>query len=59
MDEWVSNGCKLAWLINPDEKLTYVYSNRKVETISFEETLSGQEVANGFEINLSKIFYKQ
>ncbi len=56
MDEWVSNGCRLGWLINPEEELTYVYSNEKIETIPFKESLSGKEVAKGFEIKLATIF---
>jgi Uma2 family endonuclease len=56
MNEWVSNGCRLAWLINPEEELTYVYSNGKIESIPFEENLSGKEVTKGFEIKLSAIF---
>jgi Uma2 family endonuclease len=45
MDEWVASGCRLAWLINPEEELTYVYSDGKVEIIPFKESLSGKEVA--------------
>ena len=56
MEEWILNGCGLAWLINPEEKLTYVYSNGKTETVPFNESLSGKEVAKDFEINLRKIF---
>ncbi len=56
MNEWISNGCRLAWLINPEEELTYVYSDGKIESIPFEEKLSGKEVANGFEMKLSTIF---
>ncbi len=56
MDEWVANGCRLAWLINPEEELTYVYSDGKVESIPFKESLSGKEIVKGFEIKLSMIF---
>lgn len=56
MNEWVSNGCRLAWLINPEEELTYVYTDGKIESIPFNENLSGKEVAKGFEIKPSAIF---
>jgi hypothetical protein len=46
----------LAWLINPEEELTYVYSDGKIESIPFKESLSGKEVLKGFEIELSAIF---
>jgi Uma2 family endonuclease len=56
MEEWVANGCKLAWLINPEENKTYVYSNGIIETFPFDEALSGREVVKDFRIDLSKIF---
>jgi Uma2 family endonuclease len=56
MDEWVRNGATLAWLINPEEKLTYVYFANQIMTIPFTETLSGEPVLKGFEIRLSSIF---
>jgi Uma2 family endonuclease len=56
MNEWVSNGCRLAWLINPEEELTYVYADGKIESIPFNESLSGKEVVKGFEIKFSAIF---
>lgn len=56
MEEWVASGCKLAWLINPEESLTYVYFNGKIHSAGFDEKLSGQEVINGFEIQLNGIF---
>jgi hypothetical protein len=56
MEEWLVNGCALAWLINPEESLTYVYSKGSVRTVGFDEKLSGQELLDGFEIQLKKIF---
>jgi Uma2 family endonuclease len=56
MDEWVRNGATLAWFINPEEKLTYVYFANQIKTIPFSETLSGEPVLKGFEIKLSSIF---
>lgn len=58
MKEWMANGCKLAWLINPEEKLTYCYFDNQEYTLSFEEKLSGQSILNGFEIQLKDIFNK-
>lgn len=54
MDEWIANGCRLAWLINPEEKITYVYHNGNVHHVAFDKTLSGADVVVGFEIALSK-----
>lgn len=57
MEQWVKNGVRLAWLVNPKEQLTYVYQegNEVVNEISFDETLSGKDVLAGFEVKLSEI----
>lgn len=58
MKEWMANGCKLAWLINPEEQITYCYFDNQEYTASFEELLSGQLILKGFEIQLKDIFNK-
>lgn len=56
MEKWLANGVRLAWLISPEEKLTYIYkSGRPVETKAFMETLSGEDVMIGFETVLGDI----
>ena len=56
MDEWVANGCRLAWLINPEDKTTLVYSSSQIKIISFQEVLSGESVMQGLELVLRSIF---
>ncbi|MFN0048800.1 MAG: Uma2 family endonuclease [Cytophagales bacterium] len=56
MKEWIENGCRLAWLISPEERLTYIYSASVQHTKTFEEILSGETILAGFEIDLSAIF---
>jgi Uma2 family endonuclease len=56
MDEWVANGCRLAWLINPEDKTTLVYSSGQIKTISFQEVLSGGSLMSGLELVLGSIF---
>ena len=55
MQEWIKNGCRLAWLIDPVEQKAYVYKTgglaKTVET--FDEKLSGEEVLPDFELDLS------
>jgi Uma2 family endonuclease len=55
MEEWIANGCRLAWLIDPTEEKAYIYRpDREVETVaSFDAKLSGEEVLAGFELDLS------
>ena len=57
MDDWIRNGCRLAWLIDPIEKKAYIYKpDQSVTTIdSFKAKLSGESVLAGFELDLSKL----
>lgn len=56
-DEWIGNGCKLAWLIDPFEEMVFVYrTNAPVEIFnSFDLQLSGENVLPGFQFDLSKL----
>ena len=55
MEEWIANGCRLAWLIDPTEEKAYIYRpDREVEMVtSFDARLSGEEVLPNFELDLS------
>lgn len=49
MQEWIENGCRLAWLIDPYERTAYVYrSDGSRTTQSFEQPLSGEDVLTAF-----------
>jgi Uma2 family endonuclease len=54
MQEWLENGCCLAWLIDIEEKQVYIYrSQQEAEVYSFSKgILSGEEVLPGFSLNL-------
>ena len=57
MEEYISCGCRLGWLIDPQARKTFVYSeNGDIQTIPFEENLSGGEVLPGFELLLADLF---
>lgn len=57
MDEYMDNGCRLGWLIDPQNRRTYVYSeNGDIQTISFDAALSGGDVLPGFELRLGEMF---
>ncbi len=57
MLEWMDNGCRLGWLIDPYEEKAYIYRpNKEVELAdSFEQKLSGEDVLPGFELDLSEL----
>lgn len=51
---WITNGAKLAWLIDPKNQQTFIYrSNGSIEIVEgFDKTLSGENVLEGFEVDL-------
>ena len=57
MTEWVNNGCRLAWLIDPLEEKAYIYTgNGSIEEItSFDKDLVATTVVPGLTIPLGKL----
>lgn len=55
MDQWIRNGCRLAWLIDPADQKAYVYHHDGTMEIinSFSQTLSASPVLPGFELRLA------
>ncbi len=58
MQEYIDNGAKLGWLIDPKTQKVEIYRPKKqVEIIQNPATfLSGEDVLPGFVLNLSSIF---
>lgn len=57
MEEYMSVGCRLGWLVDPKGRKTFVYTeNGDIQTVSFDDTLSGGEVLPGFELRLADLF---
>ena len=49
MEEYIANGARLGWLIDPIDKRVYVYRpGQPVETLDDPPTLSGDPVLPGF-----------
>ncbi len=59
VEEWMANGCRLAWLIDPKEEKVYVYrKGAGMNTInSFQGKLDGEDVLPGFEFELTELKY--
>ncbi|MCU0355736.1 MAG: Uma2 family endonuclease [Cytophagales bacterium] len=58
MLKWLKNGVRLGWLIDPKDRKTYVYQpDREVFTKNFSETLFGEDVLAGFELNIEKLLH--
>lgn len=57
MAEYISNGVRLGWLIDPSEKRVHIYrANGEVEILDDPERVSGEDVLNGFELNVREIW---
>jgi Uma2 family endonuclease len=57
MEDYIAAGCRLAWLIDPQARKTWVYAeNGDIQTIPFEELLSGGTVLTGFALRLADVF---
>jgi Uma2 family endonuclease len=53
MSEYMENGAQLGWLINPEAKQVEIYRpNREKELLEMPQTLSGEDVLPGFELDL-------
>ncbi len=57
MDEYIANGVRLAWLIDPYKKNVHIYCPRKpVELLKNPTTLYGDPVLPGFVFQVSEIW---
>ena len=57
MQEYIANGCRLAWLLDPKTETARLYrADGSVSVVkSFDETLSGEDVLPGFTLNLAAL----
>lgn len=57
MQEYLDNGVRLGWLIEPSAKTVEIYRPGKpVEILNNPQTLSGENILSGFILDLSEIF---
>ncbi len=57
MREYINNGCRLGWLIDPKTQRAEIYrSNQTVEVLENPERLSGEDVLPEFVLELSRIW---
>ena len=57
LEEYISNGVQLGWLIDPLERLVHVYQDgQAVQLLENPETVSGDRGLPGFVLNLSEIW---
>ncbi|MGV2829871.1 Uma2 family endonuclease [Myxosarcina sp. GI1(2024)] len=57
MQEYIDNGVRLGWLIEPSAKTVEIYRlDKKVEILNNPQILSGENVLPGFVLDLREIF---
>lgn len=57
MEEYIACGCSMGWLVDPQGRKTFVYTvNGNIQTIPFDEPLSGGDVLPGFTLRLADLF---
>ncbi len=58
MQEWMGAGAKLGWYIQPYRRRVYVYrAGRDVEILENPETLSSEDVAPGFVLEVRRLIF--
>jgi len=57
MSDYIINGTKLAWLIDPEEKKVEIYrQDKKKEILEYPKELSGENILPNFILNLDLIW---
>jgi Uma2 family endonuclease len=57
MEEYMQNGCRLGWLIDPKQKRVAIYrQDKEVEILVSPETLSGEDILPGFVLHIQAIW---
>jgi Uma2 family endonuclease len=58
MQEYIENGLRLGWLIDPDHGRVEIYRpGRPVEVLDRPATLSGEDVLPGFTLDLKGVLF--
>lgn len=57
MREYIENGVRLGWLIDPYQKRVYIYrAGGEIEILENPVKVSGEDVLRGFELDLTEIW---
>lgn len=57
MREYIENGARLGWIVDPSEKRVHVYrADKTVEIFNNPKTVCGEDVLPGFELDLTEIW---
>jgi Uma2 family endonuclease len=56
MTNWIANGAKLAWLIDPYQRQVTVYAPEQASLTVATDSISGSGPVEGFTLNLAKVW---
>ena len=57
MQEYIDNGVRLGWLINPADQQVEIYRSRQnIEVLKLPITLSGEDILPGFMLKCDRLF---
>lgn len=57
MEEYIENGARLGWLVDPKAKKVHVYRpDEKAKVLDNPKTISGEDVLQNFELDLTEIW---
>ena len=57
MEEWIANGARLGWLLDPEPRHVYIYRpDQPVERRENPDTLSGDPLLPGFVLDLREVW---
>ena len=57
MREYIENGVRLGWLIDPYKKRVHIYrADKTIEILENPKTVSGEDILHGFELDLTEIW---
>ena len=57
MAEYIENGVRLGWLIDPQQRRVYVYRpGQAVDVLENPAEVSGEDVLPGFQLNVQQIW---
>ena len=60
MEQWIKNGALLGWLIDPFEDVVVIYRpETEPEQLDKPNRLSGENVCEGLEVNLERVWKQQ
>jgi Uma2 family endonuclease len=57
MEEYITNGVQLGWLIDPEEKTVWIYRpNREPERLDNPSSVVGEGPVEGFVLDLTEVW---